>query len=121
MGCSGLSWGPACAPPPVTCFHDCCPHLVGDDGAYEYDVDTSRLVPSCLEHSGRLGPLACQVEIFLTLSGIYRYLGRLNAVLSMVLIKLFQCRHVRGVVVIIMVLQCGYLYFLFFLILCHTY
>src|SRR5262249_56857248 len=58
--------------------HDCCLHLVGDDRDYEYYVDTSRLVPSCLEHSGRLGPLACQVEIFVTLSGIYRYLGRLS-------------------------------------------
>src|SRR5215831_14745578 len=67
-----------------------------------------RLVPSCLEHSGRLGPLACQVEIFLTLSGIYRYLGRLNTVLSMVLIKLLQCRQVPGVVVLIMLLQCRY-------------
>src|SRR5215471_1631739 len=108
MGCLGLSWGPACAPPPVTCFHDCCLHLVGDDRDYEYYVDTSRLVPSCLEHSGCLGPLARQVEIFLTLSGIYRYLGRLNTVLSMVLIKLLQCRHVPGVVVLIMLLQCRY-------------
>src|SRR5262249_46298713 len=108
MGCSGLAWGPACAPPSVTCFHDRCPHLVGDDRAYEYDVDSSRLMPSCLEHSGRLGPLACQVEIFVTLSGIYRYLGRLNTVLGMVLIKLLQCRHVPGVVVLIMLLQCRY-------------
>src|SRR5262245_63877637 len=115
MGCSGLSWGPACAPPPVTCFHDCCPHLVGDDGAYEYDVDTSRLVHSCPEHSGRLGPLACQVEIFLTLSGIYRYLGCLNTILSMVLIKLLQCRQVPGVVVLIMLPQCRYHYHLFHL------
>src|SRR5262245_28636465 len=67
-----------------------------------------RLVPSCLEHSGRLGPLACQVEIFVTLSGIYRYLGRLNTVLSMVLIKLLQRRQIPGVVVLIVLLQCRY-------------
>src|SRR5262249_5781840 len=121
MGCSGLAWGPACAPPSVTCFHDRCPHLVGDDRDYEYDVDTSRLVPSCPEHSGRLGPLACQVEIFLTLSGIYRYLGRLNTVLGVVLIKLLQCRHVPGVVVLIMLLQCRYHYHLFIQLLPHTY
>jgi len=24
IGCLGLSWRPACALPPVTCFHDCC-------------------------------------------------------------------------------------------------
>ena len=49
---------------------DCCPHLVGGDRGYNWYVDTSRLVPSCLEHCGRLGPLACQAEIFVTLSGI---------------------------------------------------
>src|SRR5215813_7953164 len=108
MGCSGLSWGPACAPPSVTCFHDCCPHLFAGDRGYKWYGDTSRLVPSCLEHSGRLGPLACQVEIFVTLSGIYRYLGRLSTVLSMVLIKLLQRRQVPGVVVLIVVLQCRY-------------
>src|SRR5262245_12918027 len=108
MGCSGLSWGPACAPPSVTCSPYFCPHLVGCDRVYNWYVDTSRLVPSCLEHSGRLGPLACQVEIFLTLSGIYRYLGRLNTVLGMVLIELLQCRHVPGVVVLIMLLQWRY-------------
>src|SRR5262249_53626101 len=83
-------------------------------------LDTSRLVPSCLEHSGRLDPLACQVEIFLTLSGIYRYLGRLNTVLGVVLIKLLQCRHVPGVVVLIMLLQCRYHYHLFIQLLPHT-
>src|SRR5262245_26937042 len=88
--------------------HDCCLRLVGDDRDYEYYVDTSRLVPSCLEHSGRLGPLACQVEIFVTLSAIYRYLGRLSTVLGMVLIKLLQRRQVPGVVVLIVVLQCRY-------------
>src|SRR5262249_16131342 len=46
------------------------------DRGYKWYVDTSRLVPSRLKHSGRLGPLACQVEIFVTLSGIYGYLGR---------------------------------------------
>src|SRR5262249_10767931 len=30
----------------------------------------------CLERSGRFGPLACQLEIFLTASGIGRQLGR---------------------------------------------
>src|SRR5262249_57486148 len=87
---------------------DCCPHLVGGDRGYNWYVDTSRLVPSCLEHSGRLGPLACQAEIFVTLSGIYRYLGRLSTVLGMILIKLLQRRQVPGVVVFILVLHCCY-------------
>src|SRR5262249_30754260 len=78
VGLRGLFLGTRLRAPAGHLLPRLLPTSVGDDGAYEYDVDTSRLVPSCLEHSGRLGPLACQVEIFLTLSGIYRYLGRLN-------------------------------------------
>src|SRR6516165_12201064 len=48
----------------------------------------------CLERSGRFGPLARQLEIFLTASGTLRQLGRPNTVLGMVLIKLLRCRQI---------------------------
>jgi hypothetical protein len=62
----------------------------------------------CLERSGRFGPLARQLEIFLTASGIDRQLGRANTVIGMVLIKLLQCRQILCVIALIMLLQCRY-------------
>jgi len=76
---------------------------------------------SGLERVGRLGPLACQLEVFLTLLGIFRQLGRLNAVLGMLLVKLLQCRQVRGVIVLIMLLQRRYHRHLFISLLLHAY
>src|SRR5262245_19676122 len=60
----------------------------------------------CLDRSGRFGPLARQLEIFLTALGIDRQLGRANTVIGMVLIKLLQCRQILCVIALIMLLQC---------------
>ena len=64
--------------------------------------------PSMLGASGRFGPLARQLEIFLTASGTLRQLGRPNTVLGMVLIKLLRCRQILSVIALIMLLQCRY-------------
>src|SRR5262245_45019036 len=66
-------------------------------------------IRQCLERSGRFGPLARQLEIFLTASGVDRQLGRANTVLG----KVLQCRHVLCVIAIILLLQCRYQFRLF--------
>jgi hypothetical protein len=43
-----------------------------------------------LQGGGRLGPLPCQLEVYLTPSCIDRHLGGLNAVLGMRLVRLLQ-------------------------------
>src|SRR5262249_29767810 len=70
-------------------------------------------IRQCLERSGRFGPLARQLEIFLTASAVDRQLGRANTVLGMVPIKVLQCRQVLCVIALIMLLQCRYQFRLF--------
>src|SRR5215467_4119721 len=65
-------------------------------------------IRQCLERNGSFSPLARQLDIFLTESGIDRQLGRPTTVLGMVLIKLLQCRQIPGVIALIMLLQCRY-------------
>src|SRR5262249_36911926 len=70
-------------------------------------------IRQCLERRSRFGPFACPLEIFLTLSGIFFLVRRLNTVLGMVLIKLLQCRQILCVIALIMLLQCRYQFRLF--------
>jgi hypothetical protein len=66
-----------------------------------------RLLRPCLKCGCRLGPLPRKIEIDLATSRIDRQLGRLSALLGVLLICVLQFRRVVAVA-LIQLLQCRY-------------